>query len=181
MCGHILQAYFRLKRGFFGGHCLSVLNWCAMTRGVTHRRVWNSAMQQFSSGSALRVQFRFVCLILVRRFFCSDLSLHNETGHHGRLSRPIRLMFAIVMRVWWQIIRRYLALRQPEFQRNIIIQRTNLWLNSGKSATNGMDYDFQFSSAYFDREKNCRKNDMTRSDSFIKEIKAQFDTQEQTW
>ena len=33
MCGHILQAYFRLKRGFFGGHCLSVLNWCAMTRG----------------------------------------------------------------------------------------------------------------------------------------------------
>jgi len=44
-------------------------------------------------------------------------------------------------------------------------------------ATNGMDYDFQFSSAYFDREKNCRKNDMTRSDSFIKEIKAQFDTQ----
>ena len=85
------------------------------------------------------------------------------------------------MRVWWQIIRRYLALRQPEFQRNIIIQRTNLWLNSGKSATNGMDYDFQFSSAYFDREKNCRKNDMTRSDSFIKEIKAQFDTQEQTW
>ena len=54
-------------------------------------------------------------------------------------------------------------------------------MNSGDSATNGMDYDFQFSSAYFDREKNCRKNDMTRSDSFIKEIKAQFDTQEQTW
>ena len=45
-------------------------------------------------------------------------------------------------------------------------------------ATHGMDYDFQFSSAYFDREKNCRKSDMTRSDSFIKEIKAQFDTQE---
>lgn len=41
-----------------------------------------------------------------------------------------------------------------------------------------MDYDFQFSSAYFDREKNCRKMDMIRSDSFIKEIKAQFDTQE---
>ena len=44
-----------------------------------------------------------------------------------------------------------------------------------------MDYDFQFSSAYFDREKNCRKMDMIRSDSFIKEIKAQFDTQEKWW
>lgn len=44
-------------------------------------------------------------------------------------------------------------------------------------ATVGMDYDFQYAGGNFNREKHCRKMDMIRSDSFIKEIKAQFDTQ----
>ena len=40
-----------------------------------------------------------------------------------------------------------------------------------------MDYDFKFAGSNFDRNKNCRKMDMTRG-TFIQQLKAQYDTQE---
>jgi len=43
-------------------------------------------------------------------------------------------------------------------------------------ATVGMDYDFKFAGSNFDRNKNCRKMDMTRG-TFIQQLKAQYDTQ----
>jgi len=43
-------------------------------------------------------------------------------------------------------------------------------------ATNGLEYDFQFAADNFDRNKKCRKQDMSRMD-FLQQLKAQADTQ----
>ena len=45
------------------------------------------------------------------------------------------------------------------------------------TATVGMDYDFKFAGDNFDRNKSCRKMDMTRG-TFIQQLKAQYDTQD---
>ena len=41
----------------------------------------------------------------------SDISLHNGPGHHRRLLGSIRQLLAELVRVRWQIVRRYLASR----------------------------------------------------------------------